>query len=359
MAAFSSNTVSPRLSNPPRGPQLELFQITIFGSFALLFSSLITRFIARNASHLHLLDKPNHRSGHTEVTPKGGGIAFALIFLFTTGCMTFSGLLDFNVAKPILFGAPIVLVLGLIDDIKALSALNRLCVHFLVAACALYLVTNGFRETLFISFLPEIKWLNNFFLILFIAWYINLFNFMDGSDGLVGGVSIVGSLLMAVTVLFWGAPTVALLYLLLAYCVAGFLPYNWAPAKIFMGDSGAYFLGFVFAMLALICKKEADVSFYSNIIIFGPLISDATYTLLVRAWRRARLDQAHRQHGFQKAIDGGWTEPKIVTIYTSTMIVWLFPLAHLACLYDIRGLILVIISYLPLILFFKHFRAGC
>ncbi|MCJ8275831.1 MAG: hypothetical protein MJK18_03245, partial [Bdellovibrionales bacterium] len=137
-----------------------------------------------------------------------------------------------------------------------------------------------------------------------------------------------------------------------------FLFFIWHPAKIFMGDTGAYFLGFMFAGLALICKVDANISFYSHIIIFGFFIVDATYTLIMRIVTRQNPFAAHKQFGFHKLMAKGWSHTKVSALYTMVIVLWLFPLANLASINDSWGMMIVVIAYLPLLGFEIYNRAG-
>lgn len=336
----------------------KLLVVSIVGSVAFLLSLVLTKLLINSADAIGMVDSPNQRSSHSKPTPKGGGLAFFLVFIVLS-----LGIYILNpeykpIVFPLLFGAPVVVLLGWLDDRYTLSAKLRLGVHFLVATFIFALVTQWFQFELFASFLPEIFWINAVFCILFISWFINLYNFMDGADGLAASTAIAASVLMAVIAYFHDSPEISLIYCLIAYTVSGFLCFNWFPAKIFMGDTGSYFLGFVFAALALVCKVHANISFYSHIIIFGFFITDATYTLFMRALGGHNVFHAHKQFGFHKLMAKGWTDRKVSAFYTMVIVLWLFPLANLASIYDDYGVAIVAISYLPLLVFEVYNKAG-
>lgn len=305
-----------------------------------------------------MIDAPNERSSHVKPTPKGGGLGFFIVFTFILIVLYFQGNPFKSLAGPLLFGGPVVVLLGWLDDRFNLSAAFRLGVHLLVAVVIYGLVTRWFAIEFSISFLPNIFFLNFGFCILFISWFINLYNFMDGADGLAATTAIVGSSLLALICFLHGIEQLAVIYLLLAYTVGGFLALNWQPARIFMGDTGSYFLGFIFASMALICKVLAHISFYIHIIIFGMFIVDATYTLGMRALRRQQVFQAHRQFAFHKLIAKGYSHAQIAVFYALVMIFWLFPMAQLASMYDAYGIVFVAISYFPLLVYEIYNRAG-
>lgn len=332
--------------------------VSLAGSLAFLLSLGLTKFLIQFSENLGMVDAPNERSSHIKPTPKGGGLSFSVVFTLISAGIYFFDEGYRSIVSPLLFGAPVVVGLGWLDDRYQLSASFRLAVHFSVAVVIYALVTQWFKIDLFISFLPDIFWVSFLFCIFFISWFINLFNFMDGADGLAASTAIAGSVLMAVITYLHGAQEISILYTLIAYTVSGFLFFNWQPAKIFMGDTGSYFLGFVFASLALICKVNAQISFYSHLIIFGFFIVDATYTLGMRIVRREKVFNAHKQFGFHKLMEKSWAHRKISAFYVMVMILWLFPMAHLASVHDDYGFLLVIISYLPLIVFEVYNKAG-
>lgn len=335
-----------------------MLEVSVIGSCAFILTLLLTRTLIIYARQLGMIDEPNQRSSHITPTPKGGGLAFFVVF----SCLALWYYLYHPsyraVVGPLLFGGPIVVLLGWLDDRFSLPATLRLLVHFFVAFLIYGLVTQWFKIRLDISFLPNLHWVSGVFCVLFIAWFINLYNFMDGADGLASSTAVAGSILSAVVAVIHGSPEIAMIYCLIAYTVSGFLFYNWSPARIFMGDTGSYFLGFLFASLALISKAYADVSFYSHIIIFGFFIFDTTYILFRRAFRKEPLFRAHQMFNFHKLIQKGWSHRKVSSLYTMVLILWLFPLSNLASIYDEYGMVIVVIAYLPLLVFAIYNKAG-
>ena len=340
------------------GLVLTLFKVSILGSSVFVASMLLTRTLIIYSHKLGMIDNPNNRSSHTNPTPKGGGLAFFLVFsLVTLGLFIFFPKYH-EIVLPLLLGGPIVVFLGWLDDRYTLPATPRLLVHFIVAISIYAFVTNWFTVPMGISFLPDWPFVNAAFCVLFIAWFINLYNFMDGADGLASSTAVAGSILMAAVSAIHGSIELSVIYCLIAYTVSGFLFYNWSPAKIFMGDTGSYFLGFLFASLALISKIQANISFYSHIIIFGFFIFDATYILFRRALQRQPLFQAHKTFLFHRLMEKGWSHRKVSSFYTMVLVLWLFPLSNLASIYDMFGLIIVIIAYLPLLIIAIYNEAG-
>ncbi len=335
-----------------------MLEVSVIGSLAFLLTLFLTRLLIHLSGTMGMMDIPNRRSSHSQPTPKGGGLAFFTVFTIIS-LVFYIFLPEYRpIVSPLLFGGPVVILLGWFDDRYCLPALFRLLVHFLVAILIYTFVTQTFKFQINISFLPEQFWINSVFCILFITWFINLYNFMDGADGHAASTAIVGSLLMAVVASLHGSRGISMIYCLISYTVSGFLFYNWSPAKIFMGNTGSYFLGFLFASLALISKVHGDISFYSHLIIFGFFIFDTTFILLLRIFKGEPLFKAHKTFIFHKLMKKNWSHEKISICYVTVMILWLFPLANLASIHDSWGFLIVMVAYLPLLFFAVYNRAG-
>lgn len=332
--------------------------LSLLGPICFLLSSGLTYYLIYKARSWGMLDNPNHRSFHSTPTPKGGGVAFA--FACSIGILI---LFAFNkirspIITPLFYGTPIIVALGWLDDRYSLSAKVRLVIHFLVSFFIYGLITQWFTNPVSISFLPKVFWLNAVFCILFISWFINLYNFMDGADGMAGSMAVTASILIAWINFFHGLSSISIIYGILSYSVAGFLIFNWQPARIFMGDTGSYFLGFIFATLALTSKMHTHLSFYSHIIIFSFFIVDTTYTLLMRLVRGEKVSMAHKQHAFHKLTLMGFSHRRVTVLYSLGTVLWLFPIAYTASIYDDYGIPLVILAFLPILAYVVLVRAG-
>lgn len=262
-------------------PVLAYFLIT-------LASFLLTWVVRQIAIKKAILDQPNARSSHTVATPRGGGLAVVTVF-YACLCMLVWGDIDFRLAMALLFGVPIALI-GFLDDIFDLSAGIRLGVQIVSAVGALW-----FLEV------PYLYWI---FGLLFIVWFVNLFNFLDGIDGYVGTETLFLSL--AGYLLFHDS-----VWLILGASVAGFLPYNWQRASIFMGDVGSTTIGFIVAVLILYESTTLQAMTIWAILTL-PFWFDATYTLLRRLFNGERITQAHRKHLFQRAVRSGFSHRQVV-----------------------------------------------
>jgi len=250
----------------------------------------LVRQFCRPSSRLYWLDRPNDRSLHDRPTPRTGGIG---IMIGTTAGWALAGM-----PMALAFAASIALTaVSLWDDAKGLPVAWRLISH--VAAAAALVLAAG--EPLW----PACG------LILAIVWMTNLYNFMDGSDGLAGGMALFGFLAYAVAAGRQDAGDLASLAMLVAAAGAGFLPFNFSPARIFMGDAGSIPLGFLAAALGFEGWRREIWPAWFPLLVFSPFVADATVTLLRRAWRRQPVWRAHREHAYQKLVCLGWSHRRV------------------------------------------------
>lgn len=330
--------------------------------FASLLSFILTfaviQFYRKFALYFGIIDMPNERSMHKQPMPRGAGICFYIGFTATLAVLFFMGELSLSFTYPIFLGGSVVMLLGYWDDLQSLPALVRLFVQMLASIFIVALLTNGFSQDVEISFLPNWPWLTSLFCIFYVAWFVNLYNFMDGSDGLATLVGIVGSAIISATSYYLNNYDLAIIYSALSFSLLAFLTMNWHPALVFMGDSGAYFLGYTFGAFALLSKLVYDTSLYVHLIVFGMFVVDATWTLLVRGFRGQRVFSPHKLHAFQKLIALGWTHPQVAALYTSVMIVWLLPMVILTVLYSDYSFLFLVIAYVPIYVFVLWMKAG-
>lgn len=271
-----------------------------------LCSFVLTKVAITLLRQRQMFDIPNDRSSHVAPTPRGGGLAVIATLLLGLAICGVSGL-----APPLLISklAGITFLLALVswvDDLYGLGPLIRFGAHILGVAGALYmgLVSGPFFGGMVAPTLElvliGIGW----------VWFINLFNFMDGIDGIAASetlaIGLGGSALILLTK---GDPSTALIALLIAASALGFLPHNWNPAKIFLGDIGSVPLGFVcgWVLLSLASQGLGVAAFILSLVFF----SDATLTLFKRLIRKEKFWQPHRQHFYQKAVQRGLTHSHV------------------------------------------------
>lgn len=190
------------------------------------------------------------------------------------------------------------------EDVRSLNAAVRLAVQLLLAALTVATFT-GTTVVLLPGLTWTLGWTAWAVVTLAVVWMTNLNNFMDGMDGLAASMAIVGFGVLGFSCWHSGASDIAAQAWIIAACCCGFLPWNFPPAVIFMGDAGAIPLGFLAAGLGLEAAARALVPIWFIVLVFSPFLIDATLTLILRLWRRERVWEAHRSHYYQRLVLAG------------------------------------------------------
>lgn len=254
---------------------------------AFLVALLVARLLLTPAGRRIALDTPNERSLHAQPVPRTGGIALAA-GMAAACALVWPGL------PVILAAAALLAAASFADDVIGLSTLARLALHLGAATAALAYDLEVTAPLLFIV------------LVLALAWTTNLYNFMDGSDGLAGGMAVFGFGAYALAAYLFGALTLAALCASLAAAAAAFLVFNWHPARLFMGDVGSVPLGFLAGALGLQGWAIGAWPLWFPILVFAPFMCDATLTLIKRLLRREPVWRAHREHYYQRLVRMGF-----------------------------------------------------
>lgn len=316
--------------------------LVLFASIAVTFALL------RLAVLKQWLDIPNSRSSHDTPRPKAGGLAFATVFTLAVALLHLIDLL--SAAELWLYLLAIILTLtGLLDDIKELSIRSRLTIQVLVTVAALVLLP-GLPPLPFHGFTLLSQPLLALLILPAFIWLINLYNFMDGIDALAAGEAIFVSLALAVFAGMSGSAHLALVMLVLASAVAGFLFFNLPPARIFMGDSGSNFLGYSLGISGLLAALSGAITLWTLLILLGVFIVDSSFTLVKRMLAGAVWYHGHRMHAYQQAARRLDSHSAVVSRIMLINICWLLPLAWLSVRYPQAGLWLVLLAWLPLVL---------
>jgi Fuc2NAc and GlcNAc transferase len=279
--------------------------LIVVGACGFIASLVLTGLVRRYTVVLSLLDYPNARSSHTEPTPRGGGLAIVLILVAGLAILAAKRIIAHDVALALLGGGALVAVAGWVDDRRGVVAPFRLAAHFAAAIWTVWWL-GGMPNLIVGDHAVELGLAGSALAVLGIVWAINLYNFMDGIDGLAAGEAASVGLLGAGLLAHWN-PSLAVIAALVAGCAAGFLPFNWAPARIFLGDVGSGFLGFLFAALAVASEHAGALPSLIWLLLLGVFFADATITLLRRAIRGDRWYAPHRLHAYQRAVQGGWS----------------------------------------------------
>lgn len=270
------------------------------GFFAALFIALLmTPLVKRFAFWVGAVDAPNHRKVHNRIMPRLGGLAIFIAFI--GGYFVISPAIDSlknDVVFGLLVGGAIVVLIGALDDRFDLSPKIKLLGQILAAGVVVYSgVTIELVNVPFGDGAISLSWLSVPLTIFWIVGVTNAINLIDGLDGLSAGVSGIATTTILVLALMMGNTTVVLLCVALLGSIAGFLFYNFHPAKIFMGDSGALFLGFCLATLSVVGFKQATVvSLLVPIMILGVPLSDTFFAILRRWVNNLPISVADKSH---------------------------------------------------------------
>ncbi|KJS01666.1 MAG: hypothetical protein VR65_07905 [Desulfobulbaceae bacterium BRH_c16a] len=316
---------------------------------ALITSAVLTVIFCNYANKNCLLDIPNQRSSHTIPTPRGGGLAIVISFLLFVTILYLRNAILQQVFLAFTGGGLLVALIGFADDHKHVKVKLRLTIHFIAAGIGLYYLGGfslGFTEPT--SVFSGI--LGNLFGVVFLVWLLNLFNFMDGIDGIAASETIFiagGAASIIIITGGWSTGTLILLLLLIAAC-SGFLIWNWPPAKIFMGDVGSGFLGIILGFFAIMTMNNGEMSFFTWLILFGAFFVDATVTLIRRIFTGQRWYSAHRSHAYQILARRLGSHKRVTAIVILLNIFWLYPLACFSTLYPTYNLLLTCVALIPL-----------
>lgn len=320
-------------------------------------SCLLTGLVRRYALSHSVLDVPNGRSSHTLPTPRGGGVAIVL----STVVALFSGVLaeatPLSLALAVGVSGGGVAIVGFMDDHKHVAARWRLVAHFVAAASGL-MFCGGLAPLRFGPFIIEYNFAMPVLGVLYLVWMLNLYNFMDGIDGIAAVEASTACLGMAL--LYWVSdnPEMILAPLVVAGAALGFLAWNFPPAKIFMGDAGSGFLGLVLGLLSVHATWVNPSYFWAWCILLGVFIVDATYTLIRRLLRGAKVYEAHRSHAYQFAARKFGAHLPVTMAVCLINLLWLLPIAAAVVLLGLDGLLGAVVAYVPLVFLAVRFQAG-
>jgi UDP-GlcNAc:undecaprenyl-phosphate/decaprenyl-phosphate GlcNAc-1-phosphate transferase len=284
--------------------------LLLVSAFAIAYFS--TPLVIRLASRLGAIDEPNKRKVHQTAMPRMGGLAIFLAFMI---CM----LVGVNVTGPymgIAIGGIIVFIVGLFDDIYQLSARIKLAGQVVATAVAIYFgvvinfVSNPFDGMMSLGYLSIPLTL------LWIVGITNAINLIDGLDGLAAGVAGIAGFTMGIVALMQGQPVTALVSFILVASILGFLPFNFHPARTFMGDCGSNFLGFVLASLAVtgVAKSTAVISLIIPIVILGIPIFDTFFAIFRRLYKKTPIFMPDKDHLHHRLMKMGYSHQTTVLI---------------------------------------------
>ena len=300
------------------GAVVQAFSPITFGIAALsLAVSAVGVWVSiRIAERVGVLDLPNERSSHSLPTPRMGGVPMVAAAALAFGGWVFLAAGEANAQRILPYTflfALAMFLLGFYDDLRNLSPLFRFLVQFVSALLLLVFLGPLLPEiSLWIWVFPKWAWVVPG--VFWVVWMLNLYNFMDGIDGLAGGEAAVASSFFFLVFAWYGQSGWAVANLVVAAASMGFLVHNWPPAKIFMGDGGSMFLGAFYGMQSVVATMSTPVPFPVLVLPFANFILDTTFTLFRRLIRREKWYQAHRSHVYQRMTDLGMTHGKVTSI---------------------------------------------
>jgi UDP-GlcNAc:undecaprenyl-phosphate/decaprenyl-phosphate GlcNAc-1-phosphate transferase len=291
--------------------------MALIGSFLAAFCVCLLTIHLVKSSRLTglMMDLPNHRSLHTQQTPRIGGIGIVFGFLIVTLFTIFFSSGSQNELWSYLAAFCALSILSLIDDSRSLPVQVRFPLHVFIII--LWVLINIQEPLSAFSFLvpATIKLVSIFALVLGITWATNLYNFMDGSDGLAGGMSLVGFFTYLIAAMHVSDNVIALLCASICGATSAFMRFNWPPAKVFLGDSGSIPLGFLAAAIGTTGVAKGYWSALFPLILFAMFWVDATFTLVKRAVTRKKVWHSHSEHWYQKAIRAGNSHKRVMMIH--------------------------------------------
>lgn len=329
-------------------------------------SFILTHQMRKYAHNKGLIDTPNDRSSHTLPTPRSGGNA--IVLSFCAGLIIYSlSLTDESIPFWIwgLMGSGfLVAMIGWIDDHGHIAARWRLLIHFITATWSCYwLEAHRLPPIPVLGFEITLEWLAVPFVMLYLVWMLNLYNFMDGINGIASIEVISVGLGIAVLSFLVTNPMsepgiyISIVALLMA-ATMGFIPWNFPNAKIFMGDAGSGFIGMVLGSLSIQAIWLAPQLFWCWLIMLGVFVADATTTLVCRVMNNERAHEAHRNHAYQYASRVYNSHTIVTSCIAAINICFLLPLAVCVAQEKLDGGIGLILAYAPLIALALYFKAG-
>lgn len=276
------------------------FLITII-ILTFIVAIITTALIIKISHKLNIMDIPNARSLHKSPVPRAGGVA--LIFTLLISLVLYSRYQYIIYTQEFIYllcATGVISLISFVDDCITLSAKPKL---FIQCASTLFLITHGFSISNVSGINIAVNIQSGFYFIfcfLFLIWFTNLYNFMDGLDGFASGMTVIGYGTLAYLCWVNNESNLGLINLIISCAAAGILCFNFPPAKIFFGDVGSASIGFFTAGMAILLHNLSVVSLWQSVLIFSPFIVDATWTLFRRLYNKEKVFEAHRSHCYQR-----------------------------------------------------------
>lgn len=317
----------------------------------IILSLLSTPLVIWFAKKIGAVDKPNYRKIHTASIPRLGGLAIYCSFIIST-------LIHFkyisNHTKGLLLGSLIIVACGILDDIKELNPKTKL-IFQAIATLILIIFDISIKKVSILSIdgasYINLGWLSIPLTVIWVIGVTNAMNLIDGLDGLACGLASISSMFLFIIFILTGNTSMALMIIILAGACIGFLPYNFNPAKIFMGDTGSMFLGFILAGMSI----QGTVKYATTIILIVPLLIiglplyDTLVTMLRRFMQGNAIMSPDKQHFHHRMLSLGLNQKQVALVsYFINIILGLLSLIILFA-NNIRTIAIVLISFFVLV----------
>ena len=321
-----------------------------------LASFLLTAVLKKLAFRARLIDSPVARSAHTVPKPLGGGLIIVLLFSMVASYYFIGGAIPLREFMA-LTGGMVIAIVGLLDDLSHLDIRWRVPTQFAAAIWSVWWLGDVPPVDMGGATL-QLQWLLNGSAVVSLVWLLNLYNFMDGIDGLAGCELVFVCVLSLILATNSGDQVLTLLSGVLLAAGAGFLGWNWAPAKIFMGDVGSGFVGFTLGIFALFSIHHGTMTVWTWVILLAVFIADATITVIRRYVSGEKWFEGHATHAYQNAARSYKSHSKVTITVILINCIWLAPLAWLSVRQPQAGVYLALIALFPLVLVAIRLKAG-
>lgn len=285
-------------------------EIVAGGVVIFMISLLLTKGMCHYALKNKLLDVPNNRSSHTVPTPWGGGLAIAAGLLGGIASLGYFNIIPMPFVWAILGGGAIIVAVGILDDRYSIPAQYRIVVHCIAALWALRIL-GGLPEIHIGGEAISLGTVGSILGLLWIVGMSNAYNFMDGIDGLAASEAVFVGFFGGLMLVMFGAQSWGFVAFIVAASSAGFLMWNWHPAKIFMGDGGSVLLGYCFAVLAIATEQFAEFPLFIWTLLLAVFIVDAFLSTLRRIIMGERWFEAHHTFAYQRLVEMGYSHAQV------------------------------------------------
>lgn len=335
-----------------------IYEIFIRLFLTFILSLIVTPIIKILAFRMGAYDSPGERRINTKIMPTGGGLS--IYFVFSFSCLVlFQSIIPTSYILPIILGSGIVVLTGLIDDIYELSPkmktlgilLGALVVYFFVSDIRIEIVTLPFVGQI------DLRWFSLPLTLFWILAITNAINLIDGLDGLASGVSIISLTTIGVIGYFFlhaEKVFIPIVIFVLVASIAGFFPYNFYPAKIFLGDTGALFLGFMISVMSLQGLKNATfITVITPLIILGVPITDTVYAIIRRLMNKRPISSADKMHLHHRLLSLGFTHKGAVMTIYGLALVFSFVALLFSYASNIASILLIVFCAIGLELFIE------